>query len=74
MHACACACGWAGFYVISIKYLCDLCVLFTLFAQINRTAIYGVHPTQRVGVEPEDTIPYKSHACNQNRYHACSHL
>jgi hypothetical protein len=50
MH-CACARGpvaGQGFYAISVNHLRLLCGLFTLFVQKNRTAIYGLYPTQKV--------------------------
>jgi hypothetical protein len=38
-----------GFYAISMKYLCYFYELFTLLAQTNRTAIYGMCDTPGVG-------------------------
>jgi hypothetical protein len=54
LHACACACARGlvagrGFYYISLNYLRYLCEAFMLFAQKNRTAIYGVRPTRGLG-------------------------
>jgi hypothetical protein len=37
-----------GFYAIPMNYLCYFYELFMLFAQKNRTTIYGVHPTRGV--------------------------
>jgi hypothetical protein len=37
------------FYAIFINYLCYLCELFMLFAQKNKTIIYGMRPTRELG-------------------------
>jgi hypothetical protein len=55
MYACACACARGpvagrGFYAVSINYLFYFREVFMLFAQKkNRTTIYGVRRTRRLG-------------------------